>query len=67
MSLSMLRMSLKVHDADRDQVHENLAILIVPDEESMANTDKVDLNLKVYPTATGNKNNVTKNSTPKFK
>eukprot|EP00957_Ditylum_brightwellii_P143826 10959582-Ditylum_brightwellii.AAC.1 len=68
MSLSTLRGNFKVQDAEGGKVHERPAILFVPEEESTADLDKVEITLKVLPNATDDaKQNITKNTIVKFK
>eukprot|EP00957_Ditylum_brightwellii_P093036 7084027-Ditylum_brightwellii.AAC.1 len=68
MSLSRLCGNFKVQDAECGKVHERPAILFVPEEESTADLDKVEIILKVLPNGTGDaKQNVTNNTIVKFK
>eukprot|EP00957_Ditylum_brightwellii_P201904 15327735-Ditylum_brightwellii.AAC.1 len=69
MSLSTLHGNFKLQDAECGNVHKQLAIMFVPEEESTVELDKVEITLRVSLNATGGDttNNVMKNRIARFK
>eukprot|EP00957_Ditylum_brightwellii_P112540 8578945-Ditylum_brightwellii.AAC.1 len=69
MSLYMLHGNFKLQDVEHGKVHKQPAILFVPEEESTAELDNIEITLHVSLNAMGGdaKNNVTKNRIAKFK
>eukprot|EP00957_Ditylum_brightwellii_P134511 10254629-Ditylum_brightwellii.AAC.1 len=65
----MLCGNFKLQDAEWGKIHEQPAILFVPEEESTAEFEKVEITLWVSPNATGGdaKNKIMKNRIAKFK
>eukprot|EP00957_Ditylum_brightwellii_P055191 4183903-Ditylum_brightwellii.AAC.1 len=53
MSLSTLRGNFKDANTERGKVQERPAIPFVPAEESTMELDKVEINLRISPNATG--------------
>eukprot|EP00957_Ditylum_brightwellii_P011255 851399-Ditylum_brightwellii.AAC.1 len=69
MSLSTLHGNFKLQDAECGKVHKLPAIPFIPEEESTAELDKVEIVLRVSLNMTGGdtKRNVTKNRITTFK